>query len=51
MLNIHRNTLTNRLNKIEQLTGNSLSDAQQRLCLQNALVMERIILPMPIESK
>ena len=51
MLVIHRNTLTNRLNKIEQLTGNSLSNAQQRLCLQNALVMERLILTKPIEAQ
>jgi sugar diacid utilization regulator len=51
MLAIHRNTLTNRLNKIEQLTGNSLSNPQQRLCLQNALVMERLILTKPIEAQ
>lgn len=51
MLTIHRNTLTNRLNKIEQLTGNSLSNAQQRLCLQNALVMERLILTKPNEAQ
>ena len=51
VLNIHRNTLTNRLNKIETLTGNSLNDVQQRLCLQNALAMERLILTKPIESK
>jgi hypothetical protein len=50
ILNIHRNTLTNRLNKIEQLSGNSLSNAQQRLCLQNALVMERLILNSPIAT-
>ncbi|MEI6894415.1 MAG: PucR family transcriptional regulator ligand-binding domain-containing protein [Colwellia sp.] len=43
LLDIHRNTLTNRLNKIEVLTGNSLGNAQQRLCLQNALVIERLI--------
>jgi len=51
LLDIHRNTLTNRLNKIEQLTGNSLSNAQQRLCLQNALVMERLILDSPIDNQ
>jgi hypothetical protein len=43
-LNIHRNTLTNRLNKIEKLTGLHLSNAQERLCLQNALVMEKLII-------
>ncbi len=50
-LDIHRNTLTNRLNKIEKLTGNSLNNAQQRLCLQNALVMERLVLTTPSEIK
>lgn len=49
-LDIHRNTLTNRLNKIEKLAGNSLSNSQQRLCLQNALVMERLILTKPNEA-
>ena len=48
-LNIHRNTLTNRLNKIEKLTGNDLNNAQQRLSLQNALVMERLIIGKPIK--
>lgn len=48
-LNIHRNTLTNRLNKIEKLTGNNLNNAQQRLSLQNALVMERLIIGKPIK--
>lgn len=51
ILAIHRNTLSNRLNKIEQLTGNSLGNAQQRLCLQNALVMERLILTKSIETQ
>ncbi|RKF18009.1 PucR family transcriptional regulator [Alginatibacterium sediminis] len=39
-LNIHRNTLRNRLDKIQQLTGCQLDQAQQRLELQNALLME-----------
>ena len=47
-LAIHRNTLTHRLKKIEELTGNSLSNAQQRLCLQNALVMEKLTLAKPV---
>ncbi|MDN2664494.1 PucR family transcriptional regulator [Psychromonas sp. 14N.309.X.WAT.B.A12] len=47
-LKIHRNTLTHRLKRIEILTGNNLSDVQQRLCLQNALAMERLILTKPI---
>ncbi|RBW43593.1 hypothetical protein DS885_13180 [Psychromonas sp. B3M02] len=46
-LNIHRNTLTHRLKRIELLTKNNLSDSQQRLCLQNALAMERLILIKP----
>lgn len=48
-LNIHRNTLTHRLKRIEALTNNNLSDSQQRLCLQNALAMERLILTKPIQ--
>jgi len=51
MLDIHRNTLTNRLNKIEKLTGLNLSNAQDRLCLQNALVMERLIITKPYQDK
>jgi len=51
VLDIHRNTLTNRLNKIEEITGNSLANAQQRLCLQNAIVLEKLILTTPVESK
>lgn len=51
VLDIHRNTLTNRLNKIEKITGNSLGNAQQRLCLQNAVVLEKLILTTPIDSK
>ncbi|RVU83559.1 PucR family transcriptional regulator [Leucothrix sargassi] len=43
-LGIHRNTLSYRLKRIEAITGNSLGNAQQRLCLQNALVMEKLTL-------
>lgn len=42
-LNIHRNTLFNRLEKIEQLSGMNLSNAQQRLSIQIALMAERFI--------
>lgn len=42
-LNIHRNTLSNRLSKIEQLTGLSLNNAQQRLSIQSALIAERLL--------
>ncbi|WP_221075666.1 PucR family transcriptional regulator [Agarivorans aestuarii] len=41
-LNIHRNTLSNRLAKVQTLTGCDLEQAQQRLELQNALLMEPI---------
>lgn len=39
-LNIHRNTLHNRLSKVQALTGCQLNHAQQRLELHNALLME-----------
>lgn len=39
-LNIHRNTLNHRLNKLQALTACQLNHAQQRLELQNALLME-----------
>ena len=42
-MNIHRNTLSNRLQKIETLTGINLSYAQQRLSLQIALIAARFI--------
>ena len=42
-MNIHRNTLSNRLQKIETLTGINLSNAQQRLSLQIALIAARFI--------
>lgn len=43
IMNIHRNTLSNRLNKFESLTGINLSNAQQRLSVQIALIAERFI--------
>ena len=43
-LGIHRNTLSYRLKRIEQLTGRSLSDPFSRLNLQNALLIEQILL-------
>jgi sugar diacid utilization regulator len=46
-LGIHRNTLTHRLKRIEELSGINLSNAQQRLCIQNALVMEKLTLAKP----
>ncbi len=39
-LNIHRNTLHHRLSKLQAITGCQLNHAQQRLELQNALLME-----------
>ena len=42
-MDIHRNTLSNRLKKIESLTGFNLSNAQQRLSLQIALIADRFI--------
>lgn len=43
-LGIHRNTLSYRLKRIEQLTGRSLSDPFSRLNLQNALLIEQLLL-------
>tara|TARA_R110001583_G_scaffold9433_3_gene44747 strand:- start:6277 stop:7470 length:1194 start_codon:yes stop_codon:yes gene_type:complete len=43
-LDIHRNTLNNRLQKIENYTHLSLDNAQQRLSIQTALVAERFVL-------
>ncbi|WP_151705416.1 PucR family transcriptional regulator [Nitrincola alkalilacustris] len=43
-LEIHRNTLTNRLKAIEKLTERDLNDAFQRLNLQNALLIEQMLL-------
>ncbi|CAH0525803.1 PucR family transcriptional regulator [Vibrio hippocampi] len=40
-LEIHRNTLTKRLDKFEALTGKDLSNAHQRLSIQVALVAQR----------
>ncbi len=42
-LAIHRNTLRNRLKKIEELLGASLDDPFIRLNLQNALLIEQIL--------
>ncbi|WP_336274980.1 PucR family transcriptional regulator [Vreelandella indica] len=42
-LGIHRNTLRQRLKRIEQLTGHSLQDPHVRLNLQNALLMEQML--------
>ncbi|MCE0495685.1 PucR family transcriptional regulator [Vibrio salinus] len=44
-LNIHRNTVTHRLNKFKSLTHLSLNEPNTRLCVQNALLMEAFILP------
>ncbi|WP_432452931.1 MULTISPECIES: PucR family transcriptional regulator [unclassified Agarivorans] len=43
-LGIHRNTLQHRLQKFESLSQRQLNNAQQRLALQNALMMEALIL-------
>ena len=43
-LAIHRNTLQHRLQKFEQITQRKLNIAQQRLSIQNALIMESLIL-------
>lgn len=42
-LGIHRNTLSHRLKRIEQLTGHPLRDPFTRLNLQNALLIEQIL--------
>lgn len=42
-LGIHRNTLRQRLKRIEQLTGHSLQDPHVRLNLQNALLVEQLL--------
>ncbi|MEO9655399.1 PucR family transcriptional regulator [Marinomonas sp.] len=42
-MGIHRNTLSYRLNKIEQRLGYSLQDPFLRLNLQNALLMEQVL--------
>lgn len=41
---IHRNTLRHRLQKFELLSNTQLNIAQQRLSIQNALMMESLIL-------
>lgn len=43
-LGIHRNTLRQRLARIEQMLGHGLNDSFTRLNLQNALLIEQIIL-------
>lgn len=43
-LAIHRNTLQHRLQKFESLSNTQLNIAQQRLSIQNALMMESLIL-------
>ncbi|MGY5453401.1 PucR family transcriptional regulator [Agarivorans sp. MS3-6] len=43
-LAIHRNTLQHRLQKFQSLTGMQLNNAQQRLSVQNALMMEASLL-------
>ncbi|MAS25093.1 MAG: CdaR family transcriptional regulator [Oceanospirillaceae bacterium] len=42
-LGIHRNTLSYRLKRIEEILGFSLQDPFQRLNLQNALLIEQIL--------
>lgn len=42
-MNIHRNTLSNRLEKFESVTGINLSNAQQRLSVQIALIADHFI--------
>jgi len=41
-LALHRNTLSYRLHRIEELTGLSLDDAENRLCLQLALKIREV---------
>ncbi|MFM2485233.1 PucR family transcriptional regulator [Celerinatantimonas yamalensis] len=48
-MGIHRNTVSARLQKFEQLTHLSLADAGHRLAVQNALQIDAFILP-PDES-
>ena len=43
LLGIHRNTLSHRLKKLEQLLGFTLNDPFRRLNLQNALLIEQIL--------
>ncbi|MDP5254113.1 MULTISPECIES: PucR family transcriptional regulator [unclassified Vibrio] len=43
-LGIHRNTLTHRLRKAERITGMNIFDAQQRLSLQTALLVEKTLI-------
>ena len=42
-MEIHRNTLSYRLGRIEQKLGYSLQDPFSRLNLQNALLIEQIL--------
>ncbi len=44
VLGIHRNTLSHRLRKAERITGMSVFDAQQRLSLQTALLVEKTLI-------
>ncbi|MFM2482088.1 PucR family transcriptional regulator [Celerinatantimonas sp. YJH-8] len=49
-MQIHRNTVTSRLLKFEQLTHLSLADADNRLTVQNALLIESFVLPQDESS-
>lgn len=44
-LNVHRNTISARLQRFELMTGLSMADSAHRLGIQNALLIESFMLP------
>ena len=50
-LNVHRNTISGRLQRFEQITGLSINDSAHRLGIQNALLIESFTLPKQINSQ
>jgi sugar diacid utilization regulator len=44
-LNVHRNTISARLQRFERITGLSMTDSAHRLGIQNALLIESFMLP------
>lgn len=49
-LDVHRNTLVYRLERISELTGLDLNDAENRLILHLALKVQRVLATMPHEN-
>lgn len=49
-LNVHRNTLVYRLERISELTGLDLNDSENRLILHLALKIQRVLATLPSEN-